>query len=63
VDANRKLMERVVSMRASTVETTDQIDQQTRKTLSLVDYSKQLLDAIGLFRLPPPEAKKAPEPV
>jgi len=63
VDANRKLMERVVSMRASTVETTDQIDQQTRKTLSLVDYSKQLLDAIGLFRLPPPEAKKVPEPV
>jgi methyl-accepting chemotaxis protein len=56
VAANRKLMERVDSMRAGTVETTDQIDHQTQETSSLVGYSNQLLDAIGLFRLPPPAA-------
>lgn len=52
VGANRKLMERVDSMRASTQETTDQLDHQTRETNSLVGYSVQLLTAIQLFRLP-----------
>jgi methyl-accepting chemotaxis protein len=52
VAANRTLMTRVDTMRASTVETTDQIDQQAKETNSLVGYSRQLLDSIGLFRLP-----------
>lgn len=54
VETNRALMERVDSVRASTLETTDQIDHQTRETNSLVGYSKQLLEAIQLFRLPAP---------
>jgi methyl-accepting chemotaxis protein len=54
VSANRSLMTRVESMRASTVETTDQIELQSAETNSLVDYSQQLLDAIRLFRLPAP---------
>ncbi len=62
VAANRKLMERVDSMRAGTLETTDQIDHQTQETNSLVDYSNQLLDAIGLFRLPPPAGAVASGP-
>ncbi len=58
VDANRTLMDRVDSMRASTVETTDQLDHQTQETGSLVDYSRQLIDAIALFRLPAPTTVK-----
>ena len=54
VTANRRLMERVESMRTGTLETTDQIDHQNRETNSLVRYSNQLLETIGLFRLPPP---------
>ena len=54
VAANRKLMERVDSMRASTLETTDQLVHQTRETNGLVGYSHQLLEAIQLFRLPAP---------
>ncbi|MBV5310782.1 methyl-accepting chemotaxis protein [Chromatium okenii] len=54
VAANRSLMTRVDAMRASTVETTEQISQQAQETNSLVGYSKQLLDSIGLFRLPAP---------
>lgn len=55
VAANRNLMARVESMRASTVETTDQIDLQATETNSLVTYSAQLLDSIRLFRLPAPD--------
>ncbi|WP_295388081.1 methyl-accepting chemotaxis protein [uncultured Thiodictyon sp.] len=60
VAANRTLMTRVDAMRASTVETTDQIDQQAQETNSLVGYSRQLLDSIGLFRLPPPARTNEP---
>ncbi len=58
VDANRTLMERVESMRTSTLETTDQLDNQTRETNSLVGYSSQLMEAIALFRLPAPVKTK-----
>ncbi|MBK1716422.1 methyl-accepting chemotaxis protein [Thiocystis violacea] len=61
VDANRALMERVESMRASSVETTDQLDHQALETNRLVDDSEQLIKAIALFRLPTPA--KANEPV
>lgn len=54
VESNRALMERVDSMRASTLETTDQIDHQADETTRLVDDSKSLLEAIALFRLPAP---------
>ncbi len=54
VGANRTLMLRVESMRASTLETTAQINQQAQATNNLVTYSQQLLDSIGLFRLPAP---------
>ncbi|EXJ14742.1 methyl-accepting chemotaxis protein [Imhoffiella purpurea] len=56
VVSNRALMERVESMRAGTLETTEQIDQQTLETGSLVGYSRQLLETIQLFRLPGPQA-------
>lgn len=59
VEANRSLMERVDSMRASTVETTDQLDHQTSETSKLVDDSKSLLEAIQLFRLPAPAKPQA----
>ncbi|MBK1723871.1 methyl-accepting chemotaxis protein [Thiocystis violacea] len=54
VEANRTLMERVESMRASTVETTDQLDHQTNETIRLVGDSNSLIEAIQLFRLPAP---------
>ncbi|NEX19297.1 hypothetical protein G3480_03045 [Thiorhodococcus mannitoliphagus] len=59
VEANHTLMDRVASMRASTVETTDQLDHQTRETNQLVDDSKSLLEAIQLFRLPAPAKPEA----
>lgn len=59
VEANRALMERVESMRASTVETTEQLDHQTHETNRLVDDSRNLLEAIALFRLPAPARANA----
>lgn len=58
VDANRTLMERADAMRATIVETTDQLDHQTQETNSLVEYSRQLMQAIALFRLPAPVKAK-----
>ncbi|MBK1693589.1 hypothetical protein CKO09_02385 [Chromatium weissei] len=58
VVANQSLMTRVNAMRASTVETTEQINQQALETNSLVSYAKQLLDSIGLFRLPAPASSQ-----
>jgi len=52
VKANRKLLETVDAMRARTVETTEQLDQQTNETSQLFDDSKELMTAIELFRLP-----------
>ncbi|QGU31776.1 methyl-accepting chemotaxis protein [Thermochromatium tepidum] len=54
VDSNRALIERVESMRASTLETMDQITHQTQVTSNLVNYSRELLETIQLFRLPGP---------
>lgn len=54
VEANRTLMSRVEIMRSSTVETTDQLDQQTQETNRLVSYADELIEAIQLFKLPEP---------
>ncbi len=52
VEGNRQLMGSVDSMRASTAETTDQLDQQTAQTHRLVEFADQLLKSINLFKLP-----------
>jgi len=49
---SNELRERAQTIQESTQETGKQLEAQTTQTESLVDYSKQLIESVRVFKLP-----------